>query len=174
MNAQEIIQYISSSQKKTPAKLYVNTVAPVDFGGAKVFGGGGSYVVFGDWNELEPILAANRDCITDWVVENDRRNSGVSLLDLKTVRARIEPGAIIREKVEIGEGAIIMMGAIVNIGAVVGRGTMIDMGAILGGRACVRAAGGGGGRRAHRGQRRGDRGNPHRQKCRSGRRVRGP
>lgn len=137
MNAQEIIQYISSSQKKTPAKLYVNTVAPVDFGGAKVFGGGGSYVVFGDWNELEPILAANRDCITDWVVENDRRNSGVSLLDLKTVRARIEPGAIIREKVEIGEGAIIMMGAIVNIGAVIGRGTMIDMGAILGGRATV-------------------------------------
>lgn len=44
------------------------------------------------------------------MVENDRRNSGVPLLDLKDLKARIEPGAIIREKVEIGEGAVIMMG----------------------------------------------------------------
>lgn len=71
------------------------------------------------------------------MVENDRRNSGVPLLDLKDLKARIEPGAIIREKVEIGEGAVIMMGAILNIGAVVGKRTMIDMGAVLGGRATV-------------------------------------
>ena len=86
-----------------------------------------------------PILEANAGKITDCVVESDRRNSGVPLLDTKEIRARIEPGAIIREKVEIGEGAIIMMGAILNIGAVVGRGTMIDMGAVLGGRATVGA-----------------------------------
>ena len=72
-------------------------------------------------------------------MENDRRNSGVPLLDLKGVQARIEPGAIIREKVEIGQGAVIMMGAVINIGAVVGPGTMIDMGAVLGGRATVGA-----------------------------------
>ena len=72
-------------------------------------------------------------------MENDRRNSGVPLLDLKGVQARIEPGAVIREKVEIGEGAVIMMGAVINIGAVVGPGTMIDMGAVLGGRAIVGA-----------------------------------
>ena len=59
------------------------------------------------------------------------------LLDLKGVNARIEPGAIIRDKVEIGDGAVIMMGAILNIGAVVGKGTMIDMGTVLGGRATV-------------------------------------
>ena len=59
------------------------------------------------------------------------------MLDLKGLKARIEPGAIIREKVEIGEGAVIMMGAILNIGAVVGKGTMIDMGTVLGGRATV-------------------------------------
>ena len=139
MNAQEIINYIATSEKKTPVKLYVNTTAPVDFGSAKVFGQGGSCVVFGDWTELAPILEANADKITDYVVENDRRNSGVPLLDMKGVKARIEPGAIIREKVEIGEGAVIMMGAVINIGAVVGKGTMIDMGAILGGRATVGA-----------------------------------
>lgn len=59
------------------------------------------------------------------------------LLDIKNIKARIEPGAILREKVEIGDGAVIMMGAILNIGAVVGEGTMIDMGAVLGGRATV-------------------------------------
>lgn len=139
MDAQEIINYIANSEKKTPVKVYVNTTAPVDFGSAKVFGEGNSHVVFGNWPELAPILEANRDKITDCVVENDRRNSGVPLLDLKDIKARIEPGAILREKVEIGQGAVIMMGAVLNIGAVVGEGTMIDMGAVLGGRATVGA-----------------------------------
>ena len=139
MNAQEIIDYIANSEKKTPVKVYVNTTAPVDFGSAKVFGEGKSKIVFGDWSELQPVLEANAGKITDCVVENDRRNSGVPLLDMKGITARIEPGAIIREKVEIGEGAVIMMGAILNIGAVVGKGTMIDMGAVLGGRATVGA-----------------------------------
>ena len=144
MNAQEIIAYIANSEKKTPVKVYVNTTDYVDFGSAKVFGHsngafnpGGSWIVFGDWSELQPILEANADKIADYVVENDRCNSGVPLLDMKNIKARIEPGAIIREKVEIGEGAVIMMGAIINIGAVVGKGTMIDMGTVLGGRATV-------------------------------------
>lgn len=178
LNAQEIINYIADSPKKTPVKIYVNLSAPVDFGSAEVFGEGKSRIVFGDWAELAPILEDNREKITDCVVENDRRNSGVPLLDLKDLKARIEPGAIIREKVEIGEGAVIMMGAILNIGAVVGKRTMIDMGAVLGGRATVgddchigagavlaggggarlRHPGSGGGRRPGGRQRRGDRG----------------
>ena len=139
MNAQEIIDYIANSEKKTPVKVYVNTTGPVDFGSAKVFGSNGSFVVFGDWSELGSILEANRERIADYVVENDRRNSGVPLLDMKSIPARIEPGAIIREKVEIGKNAVIMMGAVINIGAVIGEGTMIDMGAVLGGRATVGA-----------------------------------
>ena len=70
-------------------------------------------------------------------IENDARNSAVPLLDKKAVNARIEPGAIIREQVEIGDNAVIMLGAVINIGAEIGAGTMIDMGAILGGRAIV-------------------------------------
>ena len=54
MNAQEIIDYIANSEKKTPVKLYVNTAGPVDFGTAKVFGSGNSFVVFGDWGESNP------------------------------------------------------------------------------------------------------------------------
>ena len=136
MNAQEIISYIASAEKKTPVKVYVKENTPVDYGSARVFGVGDK-IVFGDWNELRPILEANRAKIDDLVIENDRRNSAVPLLDLKDIPARIEPGAIIRENVTIGRNAVIMMGAILNIGAVVGDGTMIDMGAVLGGRATV-------------------------------------
>ena len=136
MNAQEIIQFIASAEKKTPVKLYVRETAPVDFGTAKVFGAGDK-IVFGDWAELGPILEANADRIADVVIENDRRNSAVPLLDMKAIPARIEPGALIREHVSIGKNAVIMMGAVINIGAVIGEGTMIDMGAVLCGRATV-------------------------------------
>lgn len=136
MNAQEIINYIAMAEKKTPVKLYVKENRPVDFGSAKVFGAGDK-IVFGDWKELKPILEANKDAFDDLVIENDCRNSAIPMLDKKDIHARIEPGAIIREQVEIGENAVIMMGAILNIGAVVGSGTMIDMGAVLGGRATV-------------------------------------
>jgi 2,3,4,5-tetrahydropyridine-2-carboxylate N-succinyltransferase/tetrahydrodipicolinate N-acetyltransferase len=136
MNAQEIIQYIAQAEKKTPVKLYVKERAPIDYGSAQVFGAGDK-IVFGDWSDLAPILEQNRDNIADIVIENDRRNSAIPMLDMKNVPARIEPGAIIRQQVQIGPNAVIMMGAVLNIGAVVGEGTMIDMGAILGGRATV-------------------------------------
>lgn len=138
MDAYEIIEYISKSEKKTPVKLYIKEKESIDYGGSKVFGSGDK-IVFGDWNELKTILEENRDKIEDVVIENDRRNSGIPMLDIKDIPARIEPGAIIREQVEIGKNAVIMMGAILNIGAVVGDGTMIDMGAVLGGRATVGA-----------------------------------
>jgi tetrahydrodipicolinate N-acetyltransferase len=137
MTAQEIIAYIGAAEKKTPVKVYVNEREPIDYGSAQVFGEGRSKTVFGDWRDLGPILEANADKIADLVVENDRRNSAIPLLDMKNINARIEPGAIIREQVTIGDSAVIMMGAVINIGAVIGPGTMIDMGAILGGRATV-------------------------------------
>ncbi len=136
MEAHELIQYIAASEKKTPVKLLVKEKAPIDYGSSKVFGAGDK-VVFGDWKELGPILRDNQDKIEDLVVENDSRNTAIPLLDIKNANARIEPGAIIREQVEIGDRAVIMMGAILNIGASVGEGSMIDMGAVLGGRATV-------------------------------------
>lgn len=136
MNAQEIIDFIANSDKKTPVKLTVAEKSPIDYGNAKVFGVGDK-IVYGDWNELSKIIEANRDKIKDIVIEGCCRNSAVPMLDIKNINARIEPGAIIRDQVEIGDRAVIMMGAIINIGAVIGNGTMIDMGAVLGGRAIV-------------------------------------
>lgn len=137
MNAQEIINYIRDSKKKTPVKLYINLKKEVEFKDCKVFGSNLSKTVFGDWSVIKPILENNKDNIEDYVVENDCRNSAIPLIDMKDINARIEPGAIIREKVEIHDNAVILSGATINIGSVIGEGSMIDMGAILGGRATV-------------------------------------
>lgn len=140
MDAQEIINYIATAPKKTPVKVYLKLKegAQIDLSCADhVFGSDSCKVVFGDWEKLGPVLEAASDAIADKVVENDGRNTGVPMLSKLDIHARIEPGAIIREKVEIGDNAVIMMGAVINIGAEIGEGTMIDMGAILGGRALV-------------------------------------
>jgi 2,3,4,5-tetrahydropyridine-2-carboxylate N-succinyltransferase/tetrahydrodipicolinate N-acetyltransferase len=136
MDAQEIIRFISEAKKKTPVKVYIKGAEGISFENCKEFGAGDK-VVFGDWSDIAPVLEANKSKIEDYVVENQMRNSAIPLLDLKGINARIEPGAIIRDQVSIGDGAVIMMGAIINIGASIGEGTMIDMGAILGGRATV-------------------------------------
>ncbi|MGI6755855.1 MAG: 2,3,4,5-tetrahydropyridine-2,6-dicarboxylate N-acetyltransferase [Atopobiaceae bacterium] len=140
MDAQEIIDYIATAPKKTPVKAYINEkiAGSIDYpASAHVFGDGLSKIVFCNWDELSPVLTADADKIADVVVESDRRNSGVALLDIKDIHARIEPGALIREKVEIEDNAVIMMGAVINIGAHIGASSMIDMGAVLGGRAIV-------------------------------------
>lgn len=136
MNAQEIIEYIRTSEKKTPVKVYVWEKESVAFPGCREFScAPGCKIVFGDWKDIAPVLEANE--FEHVEIENNCRNSAIPMLDLKDIPARIEPGAILREQVQIGKNAVIMMGAILNIGAVVGEGTMIDMGAVLGGRATV-------------------------------------
>lgn len=139
MDAHQIIEFIQKSKKTTPVKVHVKgNLQGIDFGAqTKTFITGNVGVLFGDWQEIQPVLEANQDKIEDYVVENDRRNSAIPLLDLKNIHARIEPGAVIRDQVEIGNNAVIMMGATINIGAVIGEGTMIDMNAVVGGRGII-------------------------------------
>ncbi|MBE3568796.1 MAG: 2,3,4,5-tetrahydropyridine-2,6-dicarboxylate N-acetyltransferase [Bacillales bacterium] len=139
LDAHEIISFISNSKKSTPVKVYIKgNLEGIDFGpSAKTFISGNIGVVFGEWAEISQAIQNNQENIEDYVIENDRRNSALPLVDLKGINARIEPGAIIRDQVEIGDGAVVMMGAVINIGSVIGEGTMIDMNAVLGGRATV-------------------------------------
>jgi 2,3,4,5-tetrahydropyridine-2,6-dicarboxylate N-acetyltransferase len=139
MDAKEIISFIQNSKKTTPVKVYLKgDLEGIDFGeNSKTFINGNTGVVFGDWSEINPALESHQFRIEDYVVENDRRNSAIPLLNTKNIKARIEPGAFIRDQVEIGDNVVIMMGAVINIGAVIGDDTMIDMGAVLGGRATV-------------------------------------
>jgi len=133
MNAQEIIQFIANAEKKTSVKVtFEGQLAGAIPASVTKLGN----VLFGDWKDIAPLLEGLTEN-KDYVVEQDARNSAVPLLDKRDINARIEPGAIIRDQVEIGDNAVIMMGAVINIGAEIGAGTMIDMGAILGGRAIV-------------------------------------
>lgn len=135
--AEEIIQYISDAEKATPLKIYINgSFEDVEFNPSfKVFGTADSKTIFADARDWEKFYPSIEDKVTDIVVEQDRRNSAIPLMDLTNTKARIEPGAFIREHAVIGDGAVVMMGASINIGAIVGEGTMIDMNAVLGGRA---------------------------------------
>ncbi|MCU9612267.1 2,3,4,5-tetrahydropyridine-2,6-dicarboxylate N-acetyltransferase [Caldibacillus lycopersici] len=139
MDANEIISFIQNSKKATPVKVYIKgDLDSISFGeSVQTFIQGQAGVVFGEWSDIEAVINENKNKIQDFVVENDRRNSAIPLLNLKNIKARIEPGAIIRDQVSIGDNAVIMMGAVINIGAVIGEGTMIDMNAVLGGRATV-------------------------------------
>lgn len=136
--AEELIQFIKNSRKRTPVKVYFNgkieeTLEKDIFH----FQGKDNGILLGDWEKIEPILESNKSNIEIFQIENNARNTGVPMLDLKNIKGRIEPGAIIRDKVKIGKNAVVMMGAIINIGAEIGEGTMIDMNAVLGGRAIV-------------------------------------
>ncbi|SDH88086.1 2,3,4,5-tetrahydropyridine-2,6-dicarboxylate N-acetyltransferase [Alteribacillus bidgolensis] len=140
MDANEIIKFISESEKSTPVKVHIkgDQLENIGFGNeTKSFITGDTGVLFGEWNDIKKAIDEHEDKIADYVVENDCRNSAIPLLDLKDIPARIEPGAIIRDQVEIGKNAVIMMGASINIGSVVGENTMIDMNVVMGGRATV-------------------------------------
>lgn len=139
LDAQSIINYIGNAPKKTPVKVFIkgSLTDPVVPETIQSFLEAHTGVLFGDWADVKPFLDANETHIEDYRVENDARNSAVPLLDLKGINARIEPGALIRDQVLIGDNAVIMMGAIINIGAEIGADSMIDMGAVLGGRAIV-------------------------------------
>lgn len=139
MDANEIIAFIQKSVKKTPVQVHIKgQLEGIDFGAnTKTFINGSVGVLFGEWSEIAPVLEQHKAQIEDYVVESDRRNSAIPMLDTKNIQARIEPGAIIRDQVTIGNNAVIMMGAVINIGAVIGEGTMIDMNVVVGGRGTI-------------------------------------
>lgn len=136
----EIAKYIKNAEKMTPVKAYIKgDLSNLEVADVKLFGQGDFWVAIGDDQKIKTLLKDQQEQIKDFYLENDRRNSAIPMLDLTTTNARIEPGAMIRDRAAIANNAVVMMGAIINIGASVGEGTMIDMGAVLGARATVGA-----------------------------------
>ncbi|SHE83153.1 2,3,4,5-tetrahydropyridine-2,6-dicarboxylate N-acetyltransferase [Marinitoga hydrogenitolerans DSM 16785] len=136
MNSYEIIEYIAKAKKVTPIKVYLKgDLKDISFD--EYYGDDKSGVLFCELDEFKNFLEKNTEKIEKYRIEMDRRNSAIPLLDLKKINARIEPGAIIRDLVEIGDNAVIMMGAVINIGAKIGKKTMIDMNVVVGGRAQI-------------------------------------
>ncbi len=140
MNYKKIAELISTSKKKTPAKVYIQgNFREESFKrqGFHAFGEGSFWVLIGDYPLVEKWMKKNKEKIKNHFVEITARYSALPLLDLRKVEARIEPGAIIREGARVGKDCIVMMGAVINIGAEVGEKTMVDMNAVIGARAIV-------------------------------------
>ncbi|MDR1405755.1 MAG: 2,3,4,5-tetrahydropyridine-2,6-dicarboxylate N-acetyltransferase [Prevotellaceae bacterium] len=138
--AEQIIDFIKTAVKKTPAKAYIQGhVNPVNEVDLQVFAEENTAIATGDYAALNAFLDANKDRIQFYRMEVTARHSAVPLTDLTKYNARIEPGAIIRDHVMIGDNAVVMMGAVINIGAIIGKNTMIDMNVVVGGRAEVGA-----------------------------------
>ncbi|MBT8390582.1 MAG: 2,3,4,5-tetrahydropyridine-2,6-dicarboxylate N-acetyltransferase, partial [Ignavibacteria bacterium] len=126
MDSYEVIRKISEAKKKTPAKVYLQgELDKIDFGDLDFFGSSVSGILFCENSEYQDFIKKNKKFISKHKVEIDRRNSAIPMADLSKYNCRIEPGAIIRDMVEIGDNCVIMMGAVLNIGAVIGERTMI-------------------------------------------------
>ena len=138
IDSYEIINYISNAEKKTPCKVYLKgNLEKINFNNLSFYGENNFGILFCELKDFEEFYKKNKEFITDYKLENDRRNSAIPLADLSKYNARIEPGSVIRDLVEIGDHCIIMMGAVLNIGAIIGERTMIDMNVVIGGRVVV-------------------------------------
>ena len=118
----EIAKFIKESKKSTPVKVYINgNLDGVDLENIEVYGSNNFYVLYGESEIISELILNNKDKIKNFRVENDRRNSAIPMLDLLAIDARIEPGAIIRDKVIIGKNAVIgargKIGKRVHLGA---------------------------------------------------------
>lgn len=102
MNAQEIINYIATAPKKTPAKAYVRVRegAELDLSYAEhVFGlGSREKVVFADWAKLGPVLAAAGAVVVDDVPAG-------------AVVAGV-PARVIKQAADVAEGKIALVDAL--------------------------------------------------------------
>lgn len=135
-DTEQLLEYISSAPKSTPSVFFLKLNRRLDFPDCDVFGAG-DCVVFGDFYSIERVLKENAEAVAKRRCFAFARNSGVPLADKENFNARIEPAAIVREGVKIGQHAVVMMGAVINIGAEIGERTMIDMNAVVGARARI-------------------------------------
>ncbi|MEW9095050.1 MAG: 2,3,4,5-tetrahydropyridine-2,6-dicarboxylate N-acetyltransferase [Clostridiaceae bacterium] len=131
----KLAEYIKDAQKSTPIKAYINgDLSGLELDNIEVYGKNNFFILFGEREDILKFIDKYRDNIKNFRLECDRKNSAIPLMDIINVDARIEPGAIIRDKVKIGKHAVIMMGAVINIGAEIGDYTMVDMNAVVGAR----------------------------------------
>ena len=146
IDTEAVIRLIKESKKKTETRLFISgRLNEINWDAANAQGfrtvrGADFATLHGDYEALAVFIEQWKNFIDSYELEPvPFRNSAVPMADLSQYDARIEPGAVIRDMVEIGRNAVIMMGAVINIGAQVGEGTMIDMNTVIGGRAQIGA-----------------------------------
>lgn len=148
-SSKELAEYVASAKKRTLVRAFVQLKGEARFDGCKVVGtwrnnahdggngGDGFCLVVGDEKDFKRALDKYGEAVVDYYAEYLCANSGVGLADVSTFGARIEPFAVVREKVFIAPTAVVMMGAVLNIGCSIGERTMIDMNAVIGSNAKI-------------------------------------
>lgn len=124
-------------QRINEIKAYIKSTQVLYCSNVKIFGGPDLYLMIGDAEIIKKLIMDSQDIIIEYYLECWQRNSLMPLINLLDLDARIEPGAIIRENVHLGEKAVVLMGAVINCGAHIGRQTMIDMNAVIGSGAII-------------------------------------
>ena len=114
------------------AKLYIEAKKKLKINKLTSFHSYPLYIVIGMISELNNFLDINKDNIKKYYIEKHHQNSLMPLYDISKTKARIEPGAIIRDNVFIHDEAIILMGAVINTKVSIGAKTMIDMNSVIG------------------------------------------
>ena len=131
----EIAKFIKDSKKSTPVKAYINGfLDEIKDKNIEWYGCNNFFILFGEAMYISKFIIDNKSKINNYRLEYDRRNSAIPLLNILSIDARIEPGAIIRDGVTIGKNSVIMMGAVINIGAEIGESSMVDMNSVIGAR----------------------------------------
>ena len=131
-------EYLKNKQKKSDTVLIFSKKDPIiNKFNLKIIGDNSFAFVRDDYNILKLFIEQNN--LTNYEIFRLSVNQKADLLEYGN-DYRIEPGAIIREKVKIGKNAVILMNATINIGAEIGENTMIDMGTIIGSKAKIGAS----------------------------------
>lgn len=130
-------EYIKNHPKLSDAAIVFSYNGSLNSLNLNIIGNEKFAFIKDDLKNIEMFIKINKDKIINYEIFKYSVNQAVSLLDYENKNYRIEPGAIIRELVSIGDKAVILMNATINIGASIGNETMIDMGAIIGSKAII-------------------------------------
>lgn len=138
MESINLTEYIKQHKKVSNAIIifsYKNEL--INANNLKIIGCDKFSFIKDDLSLINNFLLDNKDNIIVYEIIKFSINQALDLLDYDNKDYRIEPGAVIREKVEIGKKAVVLMNATINVGAKIGDETMIDMGAVVGSKAII-------------------------------------
>jgi len=102
-----------------------------------IFSSNNLAIIINDINLINDFINQNSSKIIDKKIFLQGKDCAFNLLSYDKIKARIEPGAIIREGAFIEDNAIILMNSTINTGAHIGSNTMVDMGTVIGSNAYI-------------------------------------
>lgn len=130
--------YIKNSKRISEASMIFNYKDKItNSKNLKIIGSCDFSFIKDDLENIKNFLEENKTKIISYEIFKYSINQAIPLLDYENKNYRIEPGAVIREKVKIGDEAVILMNSTINIGATIGKKTMIDMGVVIGAKAII-------------------------------------